>query len=104
MRMGVRAKECYRYDEYIRHYKELHPQVPDCIWEYFDWDNKIWDEFRDSVIYWDTEHDKKMMLDDIQYEFPLWKNKIKEFWLGHPCKNLFYIVVSQKTDSFCPQK
>jgi len=100
--LNSRDYQCLEFSEYIRYYKDLHPQVPESVWHYYNWEYKVWDEFRDFMVYWDSEEGEKILLNDVGFKFPVWRNKVKDFWVGHPCKHLFYIVVPQKTDSYVP--
>jgi hypothetical protein len=87
-------KNCYSYNKYIWFFKTKHSNVPDDIWEFFDFKEKLLDLWKkkEIAIIYDDEEGEFLRLEDVGERYPLWKGKETDWFYDHPCKDLFYIV------------
>jgi hypothetical protein len=92
----AKGYKCSSYINYIWFHKAKYSTVPEAIWDYYDFDRMMLDLWRSKecfIIYDDGEEGEGYVrLEETGEKFPVWYAKETDWFVGHPCKDKFYIV------------
>ena len=81
------------YQEYYAARKAMHPEVPESVWIYFDYNQYLIDLWRSKKIHILYVDDEGIVpLEEAGSVYPVWEGKELTWFIDHPFKHLFYIV------------
>jgi hypothetical protein len=85
------AYECSSFIDFLFTYKSHNPEVPQIIWNYFNYE-----QFLHDLVMIDDTYTLIYKVGDTYKVFPevpsAWKGQEFEWFNGHPCKDCFYIL------------
>lgn len=87
-----RQYKCWKYSEYQEYMKSLFSTVPDSIWNWFNWDEMILQQWRDgkySIVFNDNGH--PILLEELWTRYPVVKFSESEWFKKQP-RDLFLII------------